>query len=73
VAAGFRVATMDVRGFGESSAIWDDYSAHASGRDTLALVDHLGATSAVILGNSFAAGFALWVAHDAPKACARLC
>jgi pimeloyl-ACP methyl ester carboxylesterase len=67
VAAGFRVATMDVRGFGESSAIWDDYSAHAIGRDALALIDHLGATSAVILGNSFAAGSALWAAHDAPE------
>ncbi len=67
VAAGFRVVTMDVRGFGESSAIWDDYSAHAVGRDALALIEHLGATSAVILGNSFAAGSALWAAHDAPQ------
>ena len=67
VAAGHRVATMDVRGFGEGSAAWDDYSAHAVGRDALALINHLGATSVVILGNSFAAGSALWAAHDAPE------
>jgi pimeloyl-ACP methyl ester carboxylesterase len=64
--AGYRLVTMDVRGHGESSARWADYSAHAVGRDALALIDHLKAGSAVILGNSFAAGSALWAAHDAP-------
>lgn len=64
--AGYRVVTMDVRGFGETSAQWDDYSAHAVGRDALALIEHLDAGPAVILGNSFAAGSALWAAHDAP-------
>jgi pimeloyl-ACP methyl ester carboxylesterase len=64
--AGYRVVTMDVRGFGETSARWADYSAHAVGRDALALIEHLKAGSAVILGNSFAAGSALWAAHDAP-------
>jgi pimeloyl-ACP methyl ester carboxylesterase len=64
--AGYRVITMDVRGFGETSARWNDYSAHAVGRDALALLEHLNAGSAIILGNSFAAGSALWAAHDAP-------
>src|SRR6201996_1220402 len=64
--AGYRVVTMDVRGFGETSAQWNDYSAHAVGRDALALIEHLNAGPAVILGNSFAAGSALWAAHDAP-------
>ena len=64
--AGYRVVTMDVRGCGGTSARWDDYSAHAVGRDALALLEHLNAGSAVILGNSFAAGSALWAAHDAP-------
>ncbi len=63
---GYRVVTMDVRGFGETTARWNDYSAHAVGRDALALLDHLDAGPAVILGNSFAAGSALWAAHDAP-------
>jgi pimeloyl-ACP methyl ester carboxylesterase len=66
VAAGYRVVTMDVRGFGATSAQWQDYSAHAVGRDALALMDHLEEASAVILGNSFAAGSALWAARDAP-------
>jgi pimeloyl-ACP methyl ester carboxylesterase len=65
--AGYRVVTMDVRGFGETSARWSDYSAHAVGRDALALLDQLGAGSAAFLGNSFAAGSALWAAHDAPE------
>lgn len=65
--AGYRVVTMDVRGCGETSALWDDYSAHAVGRDALALMAHLAVTSAAILGNSFAAGSALWAAHDAPE------
>ncbi|WP_197052560.1 alpha/beta fold hydrolase [Tepidimonas taiwanensis] len=64
--AGYRVVTLDVRGHGETSARWSDYSAHAVGRDALALIEHLGAGPAVILGNSFAAGSALWAAHDAP-------
>ena len=66
LAAGYRVVTMDVRGHGESSARWSDYSAHAVGRDALALIEHLDAGAAFILGNSFAAGAALWAAHDAP-------
>ena len=64
--AGYRVVTMDVRGFGATSARWNDYSAHAVGRDALALLEHLNAGPAVILGNSFAAGSALWAAHDVP-------
>jgi pimeloyl-ACP methyl ester carboxylesterase len=64
--AGYRVVTMDVRGFGATSARWNDYSAHAVGRDALALLGHLNAGPAVILGTSFAAGSALWAAHDSP-------
>jgi pimeloyl-ACP methyl ester carboxylesterase len=64
--AGYRIVTMDVRGFGATSARWSDYSAHAVGRDALALLGHLDAGPAVILGNSFAAGSALWAAHDGP-------
>jgi pimeloyl-ACP methyl ester carboxylesterase len=64
--AGYRVVTMDVRGFGETTPRWNDYSAHAVGRDALALIEHLNAGPAVILGNSFAAGSALWAAYDAP-------
>ncbi|KXV23394.1 alpha/beta fold hydrolase [Gluconobacter japonicus] len=70
--AGYRVVTMDIRGFGETSAQWPDYAAHAVGRDALALIEHLKAGSAVILGNSFAAGAALWAAHDEPTQVSRV-
>jgi len=65
-AAGARVVTMDVRGFGQTSAAWPDYSAHAVSRDVVALIRHLGAGPAIVAGTSFAAGSALWAAHDAP-------
>lgn len=65
--AGYRVVTMDVRGFGETSAKWSDYSARAVGRDAVAVLKHLNAGPATILGNSFAAGSALWAAQDAPE------
>ena len=65
--AGFRVVTMDVRGQGESSASWNDYSARAAGRDVLALIRKLEVQSAFVVGNSFAAGAALWAGHEAPE------
>lgn len=64
--AGYRVITIDVRGFGETSAKWSDYSARAVGRDAVAVLKHLGVGPSTLLGNSFAAGSALWAAHDAP-------
>ena len=66
VRAGYRFVTMDVRGHGESSVNWTDYSARAVGSDALALIQHLGADKAIILGNSFAAGAALWAASEQP-------
>jgi len=68
VQAGFRVVTMDVRGQGDSSVDWPDYSARAVGDDALALLGHLGASQAILLGNSFAAGAALWSAQAQPGA-----
>ena len=66
--AGYRVITMDARGFGETSARWSDFSARAVGRDAVAVLRHLGVGKATIMGNSFAAGSALWAAQDAPEA-----
>ena len=54
--AGYRVVTMDVRGFGETAAVWDDYSAHAVGCDAVALIEHLDAGAAIILGNHLQRG-----------------
>jgi pimeloyl-ACP methyl ester carboxylesterase len=67
VATGYRVVTVDVRGFGASSAKWSDYSAHAVGGDLLRVMDHLGQRKTILAGNSFAAGAAVWAAHDAPE------
>lgn len=66
VGARYRVVTMDLRGMGESSAAWSDYSAAAVGSDIVALIEHLGATRAVVIGNSMAAAAAVWAAAQAP-------
>ncbi len=66
VAAGHRVVTMDLRGHGESSAGWPDYSAAAVGKDVMALLGHLDAGPAVLVGTSLGAGAAVWAAAKAP-------
>ncbi|KAA2253569.1 alpha/beta hydrolase [Solihabitans fulvus] len=65
--AGYRVATMDLRGHGESSVGWDDVSSAAIGSDLVALVEHLGGP-AVLVGNSYAAAATVWAAAQAPDA-----
>ena len=64
--AGYRVVTMDLRGMGESSVEWPDYSAAAVGSDIVALIDHLGARRAFVIGNSMAAASAVWAAAQVP-------
>ena len=66
VAAGFRVVTMDLPGHGESSADWPAYSAAIAGADIVALIRHLGAGKAFIIGNSMAGGSAVWAAAEIP-------
>jgi pimeloyl-ACP methyl ester carboxylesterase len=65
--AGYRVATADVRGHGESSVGWERYDSVAVGQDLLALIDHLGGP-AFVIGNSFSAGAAVWAATERPSA-----
>ncbi|MFJ9951344.1 alpha/beta fold hydrolase [Kitasatospora sp. NPDC091207] len=67
VAAGHRVITLDLRGFGESSIDWDDYSPAAIATDVLALLDHLGIGRAALVGNSYTGATAVRVAGDAPE------
>ncbi|OKK21383.1 alpha/beta hydrolase [Streptomyces sp. CB02488] len=64
-AAGFRVAAMDQRGHGESSAGWSSYTRTDSAADLLALIRHLGGP-AVVVGHSFAGGAATIAAADEP-------
>ncbi|MEV0391786.1 alpha/beta fold hydrolase [Polymorphospora rubra] len=71
VDAGYRVATVDLRGHGDSD---DGFSRHddvALGTDLLALVEELGGP-AVVLGNSMGAGAAVWAAAEAPDRIAGL-
>ena len=64
-AAGYRVATVDLRGHGDSDATFSRHDDVAAGEDVLALVEHLGGP-AVLLGNSMGAGAAVWAAAERP-------
>jgi pimeloyl-ACP methyl ester carboxylesterase len=55
VEAGFRVAAVDLRGCGESSAVWESYSRTEIARDLIALISHLGGP-AVLVGHSISGG-----------------
>lgn len=66
VAAGYRVANLDVRGCGDSSLGWDGYSRTDIGGDLIALVRHLGGP-AVIIGQSISGGAATIAAATAPE------
>jgi pimeloyl-ACP methyl ester carboxylesterase len=72
VEAGYRVATVDVRGHGETSTGWSDYSLTGVGADILALIRHLDARPAVVAGESMAAAAAIWAAAESPEAIAGL-
>ncbi|GAA1843647.1 alpha/beta fold hydrolase [Microlunatus capsulatus] len=66
VAAGYRVANVDLRGCGDSSLGWDDYSRTAIAGDLVALVRHLGGP-AVLVGQSISGGAATIAAATAPE------
>jgi len=66
VAAGYRVATVDLRGCGESSATWPSYSRTDLAGDLLALVRHLGGP-AVLVGHSISGGAVTIAAARAPE------
>lgn len=65
VAAGYTVATTDLRGHGDSDTSFTSYGDVATADDIHALIDELG-RPAVIIGNSLAAGAAVIVAADHP-------
>lgn len=68
VSAGYRVVTMDLRGHGESSVRWPDYSVAGVGSDIVALARHLNAGPVTVIGTSLAAGAAVWAAAEDPQA-----
>jgi pimeloyl-ACP methyl ester carboxylesterase len=71
LAAGYRVAVMDLRGHGASDTTFRTHGDIATGQDLLALIGELGAP-AVVLGNSMGAASAAWAAAEDPRAIAGL-
>ncbi|MGO3153445.1 MAG: alpha/beta fold hydrolase [Galactobacter sp.] len=66
VAAGYRVANVDIRGSGESSTGWPGYERADIARDLVAVIRHLGGP-AVIVGHSISGGAATIAAATAPE------
>ena len=52
VSAGYRAMSMDVRGMGETSTDWNDYSVVGVGKDIIALIHELKAGPAILVGAS---------------------
>ncbi|GIJ51583.1 hydrolase [Virgisporangium aliadipatigenens] len=71
VEAGYRVATTDLRGHGESDDSFSAFDNLAIAADLLALVDHLGGP-ALIVGNSMGASAAVCAAAEEPSKIAGL-
>lgn len=71
VAAGYRVAIVDLRGHGESATDFDRYDNQGNAADVAALIDHLGGP-AVIVGNSMGAAIGTIVAAERPTLVAGL-
>lgn len=65
--AGYRVATVDLRGCGESSAEWPSYTRTDIAGDLIAVVEHLGGP-AVLVGHSISGGAVTIAAAQAPDA-----
>lgn len=74
VAAGYRVATVDLRGHGGSSTGWPGYAETAIAEDLIALVEHLAGPGekAVVVGNSYSGGAAVVAAARRPDLIAGL-
>lgn len=66
-AGGNRIATIDLRGHGDSDTTFDSYDDEAAGSDLVALVRHLDAGPAVLVGNSMTGAAAVWAAAEHPE------
>ena len=66
VAAGYRVANVDLRGHGESSTGWASYTRTDTAGDFIAFLRHLGGP-AIFIGHSFSGGAANIIAAEAPE------
>ncbi len=66
VAAGYRVATFDLRGHGESDTTFASFDDEAEASDIVALTEHLGGPATVI-GNSMGAAAGVIAAAHRPE------
>lgn len=66
VAAGCRVAAVDLRGHGDSDTTFSSYGDEATASDIVALIEELGGP-AVVIGNSMSAGSAVITAAQRPE------
>ena len=66
VDAGYRVASFDLRGHGESSSDFGEYDDVAAASDAIALIEELGGGPVILAGNSMGAAVAAIVAADRP-------
>ena len=75
-AAGCAVATLDLRGHGESDATFDSYERQDAGEDVVALLAELAALGHAqpvhLVGASFGAAAAVWAATQVPQRIASL-
>ncbi|MGH8774950.1 MAG: alpha/beta fold hydrolase [Jiangellaceae bacterium] len=62
---GYRIATMDLRGHGDSDTGFTEHDGSAAGSDVLALIEELGGRATVI-GNSLGAAAGVWAAAERP-------
>ena len=65
--AGYHAVTVDLRGQGESSVPWESYDVPSVGDDILALIDHLDAGAAHLIGTSFSPAAVVWAAVEHPE------
>jgi pimeloyl-ACP methyl ester carboxylesterase len=65
--AGYRVASTDLRGHGESETTFKSYGDAETAGDIIALIEELGGGRAVVVGNSMAAGAAAIAAAERPE------
>jgi pimeloyl-ACP methyl ester carboxylesterase len=71
VEAGYRVATFDLRGHGESDTTFSTFDDEAEASDILALAEHLG-SPATVIGNSMGSGAGVIAAGLRPELVAGL-
>ena len=65
-ASGFRVACVDLRGHGDSTADFGEYGDEATAKDLLSVIDALGGGPAILVGASMSAAAAVIAAGRRP-------